>query len=1026
MMQTEVHMPIRLRLDHAALARPAVLQAAVTRSVARALRRSRALIGDDILAEPLAPRITWRGAADVSATTRRSVEQAVRVGLAAALGAAADSAAEPAALKPPREPLDRRRLHPLGHYIIDSYEGGSVAVPVEEDAPRALPPRWSLNAMVPQRAATLRPYLARQASITGVPIPAGPVVLMFHNDLGWDLMFSADGFNDGTPVLAFNFEHQMMLVPERDGQVLRFREERIMPPPSRAVLTVQLLPTASAERAAALYDIYAPSMRARLQRLYSEAEARDEAVMDNADYEAMLDHAVDAGLAQASAALRPEWRHLIRVDFGDGTAFNVQMPPEVGAALPASGSVPVVPILFTPIVIGSIVGTGFEDAGDGGAGAGTGTSRGGDGPEGSNGNGRGSSANAGGSPFRISGAGSSARGAMFPHLPPSFLHERIACAPFNGTEADPATLGALGDRMLALVAEISTRLGIAPCRHPASFCLIAGGAIANFATATGRFANNEGTGESRMAAPGAGSMGRLHFTPSASPSVQLLRRLAQAATRTAELIRLVGQVHLGEGGDQLAEPYHGRKHAWVIAFLNDARRCLAYAVGRIFTAGCQVVMLQLLATSAQQIAARQRNLRAYAPLFQEIMLARLSDIGDLTSMLERLQRYAVARSVQDVVPPVPGWPQAARALADACVATEGFAHRPGEGADIIEEGGTLRIRDHRGFLWTRQALQTAIAQRRGEAESMDPLIQQLSHIPETIEAFRRDPTAAETLLESLLADMAQKNREQTEKARGDDLFGLQAARIAPSAMSAQVPGAPYALVNTHLLAHQLLGEFFNGDHIWGDGIRDALMNEEAKTRFIHVFEFVGLVMLAVLCPPAAFVAGVAIAVVEVVHAHARLDLYRGLINPELVLNRAELELELYIAYAGLALSLLPEATTAVRAASIGVRGGLRRGAGAGIRLAGRSLLRHASRQTTTALSRELLPALVREAATNLVMQHVIEIALGPVLERVQRQLAIHTAQGGIAGAEALIRAIEHDAGRRAEAPLPPGLAAEDG
>ncbi len=1026
-MRTEVHMPIRLRLDSAALARASVLQAAIARNVARAMRRSRDAIGHDLHAEPQVPRITWRDAADVPRATRLSVEQAVRAGITAALGAAADSAAEPAALKPPREALDRRRLHPLGHYIIDSYEGGTVAVPVDGAEPPPAPFRldWVADAYVPQDAEELRAVLLYQEGTTAEAAPDGTVMLMFQAIGGWNLMFSTDGFRTTANIIALNFAAQSRLLPVREGTTIRFVEDPIRAPASRAVMTLIALPGTPEERAAVLHDIFAPGMRAELRRQLSEAEARDDAVMDADEYDAAIEHAVEAGIRQHLARLPAERRHLMRIDFGDGSAFHIALLPELVARMAVSGPVPVVPVLFQNRSPGALVGTGVAEGEAGASGTGTGRRDTG-GASQTRGRGDGNGAHADGNPYGISGNGSGAGNAMFPHAAASFLSERFACEPFEGTEADPTTLGAVGDRMLALVAEISARLGIAPCRYPASFCLIASGAIANFALATGRYANNEGPGESRMAGAGGGSMGRIHFTPSASPSVQLLRRLAQAATRTAELVRLVAQVHLGAGGDQLTGPYSGRKNAWVIDFNYAVWMRLEIAVGRIFTAGCQVAMLQLLVTSAQQIAARQRNLHAYAPLFQEIMLARLSDIGELTALLNRLQTYAMARGVQNVLPPLPGWPQAARALADACVSTEGFAHRPDAEHDITEEGGTLRIRDSRGFMWTRQALQTAIAQKRGEAESMDPLIQQLSDIPETIESFRRDPTAAETLLRDLLADMAEKNREQTEKAKGDDLFGLQAARITESAMAAQVPGAPYALTGTHLLAHQLLGDFFNGDPVWGAGIRDALMSEQSKSRFWLVVEFVGLVALAVLCPPAAFVLGVAIAVVEVSRAQSRLDLYRGLINPELVLNRAELELELYIAYAGLALSLIPEATTAVRAVSIGVRGGLRRGVGVGIRLAGRSVLRHASRQTTAALSRELLPALVREAATNLMIQHVIEIALGPVLERVQRQIAIHTAQGGTAGAEALIRAIEHDAGRRAEAPLPPGIEMEGG
>src|SRR5262249_51278281 len=126
-------------------------------------------------------------------------------------------------------------------------------------------------------------------------------------------------------------------------------------------------------------------------------------------------------------------------------------------------------------------------------------------------------------------------------------------------------------------------------------------------------------------------------------------------------------------------------------------------------------------------------------------------------------------------------------------------------------------------------------------------------------------------------------------------------------------------------------------------------------------------------------------------------------------------------YAGLVLSLVPEATTAIKAASLGVRGAARVGVVGGLRIAGRSIVRTASRQVTEALSRELLPTLVREVATQVVMDQVLQAVLGPVIEHIEKELQLRTAVGGRQGALALIEAIERSAQRRAEAPLPPGF-----
>ena len=174
-----------------------------------------------------------------------------------------------------------------------------------------------------------------------------------------------------------------------------------------------------------------------------------------------------------------------------------------------------------------------------------------------------------------------------------------------------------------------------------------------------------------------------------------------------------------------------------------------------------------------------------------------------------------------------------------------------------------------------------------------------------------------------------------------------------------------------------------------------------------------------MCAPAAFVAGVAVAGHEVDKAQARKDLYRALINPELVLNRAEIELELYIAYVGLALSLLPEAGTALKAASLGLRGAARSGVAVGLRLAARSVARQISRQVTEQLARELLPALIQELAVNLLMEQVvIPEVIGPMIAVGERELALRNSVGGRAGAERLIDEIERAAAQRAGRALP--------
>jgi len=284
------------------------------------------------------------------------------------------------------------------------------------------------------------------------------------------------------------------------------------------------------------------------------------------------------------------------------------------------------------------------------------------------------------------------------------------------------------------------------------------------------------------------------------------------------------------------------------------------------------------------------------------------------------------------------------------------------------------------------------------------------------------------MLADLLERMARLNAEQRTEASGDLRFGLRVGRINEDYNASLVPGLPYNLAGVHLLAHEQIFPFFDGEiNAYAQGVDHIFSVELGIQGLTHFFTFTGLVLLAVVCAPAAFVAGVGTAAIEVERAEARRDLYRSLINPELVLNRTEVELECYIAYVGLALSLLPEAGTAARAISVGVRGAARRGAVAGMRIAARSVVRQASRQVTEQLAGDMLPALLREVTTNLLMEQVIvPQVIGPVIAAVEREMQVRMSVGGMAGANRLIEQIEAEAIRRSAVPLPHGLASSGG
>lgn len=1044
-MPAAVHIPIRMRVSAASLAdHPAAIDAAVSRALGRALARSHTEVlantGDYLAVHCGAPEIKWSGAAlpAVAAATRCATERRLATLIATATRAAGLDAA--AWVQTPltgraADSYDPARERSFGRYAVDSYEGGMDAITVRRpgstrsDDPQVPFVRaWEIATVFEDfDLAYVRQRVQAEAKAQGITL--GPVYgILVRSADGWTLILSGDGFT-GSRTFRQTFGKQTRRRPHRKGRGVAYADEELVPPLTAATVTEVALPSDQAERMDRMHDLFAATIRTELHDLFDASKEQDEHLLTPDELGALIEQETEAAVADLARAAGAG-AVMLRINWGD-IHFNIVLPIAIAGLIGWDGTTPAVilpSVIETQMPGRMAIGTGVEGTFDPSkrkprAYAGGGE-RGGGSKFGTDGEG------AGHSPIRQ----------VFPLLGGG---SAMVCAPFLDAEPALEKLPSDAAYLRQLVAEIAERLDMVPCDYPATFCVGAATVLASLAKVVGAFADRSTTGEltlppgSRGAgASGAsgGNMGHASFRPVASRGIQLLRRLSQAAARIADLRRAVRQCYMhGDGRAQLGDEYATNHVGWVRRFDEAVSPAMKEGVGEIFAQACQIIMLQLLETSAQQIAARQRNLHVYAPLFRDVLVRRLSDIGTLTNLRDRLRAYEVAQTVQapfgsgvggtalvGAVATIATWAAAAHAMADACVATEGFSHLPGAAQEIVTENGVAKIRDAHGFLWSREALERAVVEQRGQAESIDPLVQQLSDVPGTVERFRRDPDSAETMLADLLAEMARLNAGKRQEAGADPLYGLQVGRIKdPPGPGAQVPGLPHVLSGVHLLAHEQLYPFFRGDDAYAEGVNHVFSVELGKRGATHFFVFTGLVLLAVVCAPAAFVAGVAAAEHEVDKAQARKALYRALINPELVLNRAEIELELYIAYVGLALSLLPEAGTALRAASLGLRGAARSGIAVGLRLAARSVARQISRQVTEQLARELLPALIQEFTVNLLMEHVVipEVVV-PMIAVVERELALRNSVGGRAGAERLIDEIERAAAQRAGRALP--------
>lgn len=310
--------------------------------------------------------------------------------------------------------------------------------------------------------------------------------------------------------------------------------------------------------------------------------------------------------------------------------------------------------------------------------------------------------------------------------------------------------------------------------------------------------------------------------------------------------------------------------------------------------------------------------------------------------------------------------------------------------------------------------------RRGEAEGIDPLVKQIADVPELLARFRDNRDAIRAELLAVLTEMSAQNAEMLAKARADAWFAFRASQLSQHIPSATVPGSQYALQGIHLRVHEELGEFFAGDAFYPLGIDRLFSGELGRSELTTFGITAGITLLAVLCPPLGIAAGIAFAAADVVRAHERERLHGALIDPELVLDRAVVELELFAAYLGLALSLVPVGGAVAKSAGrggvaalrTGLKSGLRAGLLAGGGAARADLVRRWNRMLIEAAKRDLLTAFITELVSDAVLDRVVSEAMAPLLSYVEREARITGAVGGRDGARFVIAVLDSESSAR--------------
>lgn len=556
-------------------------------------------------------------------------------------------------------------------------------------------------------------------------------------------------------------------------------------------------------------------------------------------------------------------------------------------------------------------------------------------------------------------------------------------------------LGPPGRELKRLIQRIAYRLEMPEGGYTGAFLIAAARVIGARAALAGQAAVAMPRA-TEVVASGSGNLGDLQVTPEHTPAVLLLRHVAATCPLVSGLTRTMSATYeLPEVHRHWFGRYQGRPAGWLLHFHRAHTPVMEVSVANLFMRACQSVMLQVLRGSRAAIEQRLINFDGYFEVFSTLitgLVAEEAELHELRDTLIDIQRM-FAPSVQSTVSAAyRTWREARQALStrlsDQLLTVSEALDGPDlrQGTPHRRADGVFVVRDRRGRDWTLADLEAAIAMRHGLATSIDPLIQQLANVPDVVDVFRHRPWLARSYLRTLLEEMRGNNDRITHEVSDSVIYAFRSGRIRENLQQRTVPGTSVALQGIHQLAHEAVGDAFVGDPWYAAGLNLLFGVEQGREALLSFLEF-GLVMsVSILCPPAGAALGVVIAQVHVAQAEERLSIYRAVMDPEVLYQHAELEMDLFMAELEMVLSILPEVGSLGRgvskaSATIGRRG-LRAGARRLAREARVALLRSVADQVRQGLARAFVEALVVDRVMTLVLPHLI----GPIMQAVEAEV----------------------------------------
>jgi hypothetical protein len=623
-------------------------------------------------------------------------------------------------------------------------------------------------------------------------------------------------------------------------------------------------------------------------------------------------------------------------------------------------------------------------------------------------------------------------GSIFPMLPPdpNAKNYELACKPYD--EELPVEL--LGPEaaglMRPLIEEIARRLDMQPCEYPANFCLQAARMIRiRTSQVQGRFEiDQDGSFSTELVVGGYDESGSFAFSPYPSVAVQYLQHLAATIPMIRRLMELVRRYAYPKG--------RFTPHYWFKDVMDEGHQ----GCGLIWLSANQIMMQQLLNSSAYGVRQRHHN-EEYTKVFAVLVKTHLAEQVETIMLrtaleqfiaiagatptadahgkvydrhLKQLQmEYALRGSVDERKAKLVLWSHGQDfALATRLSDETGYVFRRGEAAGIkgvgeihATEANVWAIRASDGILYGVAELERQVQVRHQLLASIDPMLSQLQHrFVAAVRPLVDDPDQVPEFLDKLFTDMLAKNESVRQKNRADYEYAFEHAQIhkvdkdtPPAVVLAPTTVKRWTLTGIHALAHTSVGIHFKGDAFYENAL-DRLISQEYYWRsFAEDMIFIFGIAFTIICPPLgaalSFAANLALGIEKYGHAKEQEEIYGAVMNPEQVLDYAELQVELFMAKLQIGLSfleLIPGAGKGAKALTgIGkkaVQGGLKAGIRGEVKQLAKRVVMEELEKIAKLSAENFVKAFALELVEESIEDKIIDAVLGPVFDKLIKDL----------------------------------------